>query len=56
VGGAGSMVEAGLTEPEGGSIDAAVAAAAGSIDAAVAAAAGSIAGKPHIGRSHAAGS
>jgi hypothetical protein len=49
------MVEAGLTEPEGGSIDAAVA-AAGSIDAAVAAAAGSIAGKPHIGRSHAAGS
>jgi hypothetical protein len=52
---AGSMVEVGLTEPEGGSIDAAVA-EGGSIDAAVAAAAGSIAGKPHIGRNHAAGS
>ena len=56
MGAAGSMVEVGLTEPEGGLMDAAVAAAAGSIDAAVAAAAGSIAGKPQIGRSHAAGS
>jgi hypothetical protein len=52
---AGSMVEVGLTAPEDGLIDAAVA-VVGSTGAVAGAAVGSIAGKPHIGRSHAAGS
>jgi hypothetical protein len=49
----GSMAEVGSIEPEDGSMEAA--GVVGSIGALVAAA-GSIAGKPHIGRSHAAGS
>ena len=50
----GSMAEVGSTEPEDGLMEAVV--VVGSIGASVVAAAGSIAGKPHIGRSHAAGS
>ena len=50
----GSMAEVGSIEPEDGSMEAA--GGVGSIGAVAGAAAGSIAGKPHIGRSHAAGS